>query len=620
MEEPLAGTADNPVAAVSPSVRQLTFTCGVSSGDGDSKTTLSGNNHILWTKGEQISVIYGTTDKLFSQTDKKTNSESAEFTGSVSSSASKFYLIYPYKNFLTVDSNGTISGMSLPQTQTPNFRSFDPSASIMCGYSADLKDDCIQFNHYSSYLKLTPGFNCSKISVTSINGEPLAGSFWLTVGTDGKAKSRITLNPSSTVSLEGSIKKDSTYVLCLLPGVLKNGFHVVFTSEYGVERTRTKWDEVTLTSGHMKNLGSFAKDGDWDIKLSRTSIGLLRGKEFNLSATASSSLAGAALRWSSSNESVASVSSSGKITALKPGSSIITVEASGAKATCYVTVVSTSDDVFRYGYNELNDNQKKAYEYMLEQVLAFEDNSKTYSDIANRVYLDFSKAGYYPESTDEINRLTNLLIKDVPEAYPIVNYVYRYDYSAGQYYIRLEPTLYFNEAYGYQMMKIYQARDQLLSGLEGKSEFEKALAIHDRFIDYADYGGMTRPQAGNIVGGLVEKKAVCEGNARTYLFLCQQAGLKSIYVCGSKETSSTSGSWVNHAWNDVKIADVWYMTDVTEDGGLIGAATSHKYFLIGQNKFDEIHKYLDVYGSDQNKFNGYSALPSLPAESYPMER
>ena len=78
------------------------------------------------------------------------------------------------------------------------------------------------------------------------------------------------------------------------------------------------------------------------VSLNKTSLTLEVGKTYTLTKTVSPSTATTSYRWSSSNTSVATVDSSGKVTAKKTGTATITVKTSNGKtATCKVTVIKT---------------------------------------------------------------------------------------------------------------------------------------------------------------------------------------------------------------------------------------------------------------------------------------
>lgn len=72
------------------------------------------------------------------------------------------------------------------------------------------------------------------------------------------------------------------------------------------------------------------------IALNKTSLTLVAGKSTTLKATKTG---GTISSWKSSNKSIATVTSKGKVTAVAPGTATITVKlANGSKATCKVTV------------------------------------------------------------------------------------------------------------------------------------------------------------------------------------------------------------------------------------------------------------------------------------------
>ncbi len=92
------------------------------------------------------------------------------------------------------------------------------------------------------------------------------------------------------------------------------------------------------------------------VKLNKKSATIERGRSLKLKATVSPKGADKALKWSSSNNSVAQVSSGGTVTAVGKGKATITAKASnGKKATCKITVKVTPTGV--------QLNQTSAYIY-----------------------------------------------------------------------------------------------------------------------------------------------------------------------------------------------------------------------------------------------------------------
>ena len=93
----------------------------------------------------------------------------------------------------------------------------------------------------------------------------------------------------------------------------------------------------------------------------------------------------------------------------------------------------------------------------------------------------------------------------------------------------------------------------------GKSDYQKALALHDWLCENASYDySLTIHDPSGV---LLQGTGVCESFALAYQMLLTEAGVENVYVTG---TANGGG----HAWNMVKLDGEWYHVDVTwdEDG------------------------------------------------------
>ncbi len=126
--------------------------------------------------------------------------------------------------------------------------------------------------------------------------------------------------------------------------------------------------------------------------------------------------------------------------------------------------------------------------------------------------------------------------------------------------------------------------DSMLVGLDGKSDYEKSLILHDRLAAAVDYVYTDNDQ--NAYGALVEGKAVCAGYARAYQHLMNKAGLYAWYVSGTSINPTTNQD-ENHAWNLVKVNGNWYYTDVTWDDQ--DEDIFHAYFNNTTEQINEDH-------------------------------
>lgn len=129
-------------------------------------------------------------------------------------------------------------------------------------------------------------------------------------------------------------------------------------------------------------------------------------------------------------------------------------------------------------------------------------------------------------------------------------------------------------------------------------------AVHDWLISATDYdfelyksylGGNT-DYADNpafyIDGVLLNGKAVCDGLARAFNFLCAMEGIQSMRVTGSFSSAP-------HAWNKVKVDGQWYNVDVTSDA---------VHYTVGGKSYKQIaHGFMLVCDDTLNSFkpNGH---------------
>ena len=104
------------------------------------------------------------------------------------------------------------------------------------------------------------------------------------------------------------------------------------------------------------------------------------------------------------------------------------------------------------------------------------------------------------------------------------------------------------------------ARD-FIKTLDGKTDDQKYQAIHD-WLATCEYDYNMGDESHTLYGALVERKAVCDGLAYTYKYMCDLLNLPCVVVIGS--TDGLTGD-IGHAWNLVPIDDNWKLVDVTYD-------------------------------------------------------
>lgn len=140
--------------------------------------------------------------------------------------------------------------------------------------------------------------------------------------------------------------------------------------------------------------------------------------------------------------------------------------------------------------------------------------------------------------------------------------------------------------------------------------------IHDFIVENTEYDEtVSKSNIYNIYGTLINKEAVCEGYAKTFKCILDKLDIPCIIACGIGQNSK--GQTESHAWNYVKLNDVWYAVDVTWDDPVIignGSVTNemrYHYFLRGSNSFFKDHT------EDGNLIGNFRfTYPNLSIEDY----
>lgn len=155
--------------------------------------------------------------------------------------------------------------------------------------------------------------------------------------------------------------------------------------------------------------------------------------------------------------------------------------------------------------------------------------------------------------------------------------------------------------------------------------FNKLQIMHDSIVKHVEYHDTQTNNEHNILGTILEKRAVCESIAKSYKLLCDYNMIPSIVVFGYSNannqsvrrtscSSSSSTSEDNHAWNIVQLDGLWYNLDLTFDVtlGNFGALTAFRYdyFLRSDQIFNLEHhaSQIDLLPKCPNDFNLYRKI------------
>ena len=166
----------------------------------------------------------------------------------------------------------------------------------------------------------------------------------------------------------------------------------------------------------------------------------------------------------------------------------------------------------------------------------------------------------------------------------------------------------------YSIGLVEQYKNAIIEECKNLSTVEKIRYVNNYLIDNIEYDIAAGNNVYNIYGTLVEKKAVCEGYARTCKYILDELDIPCIIACGIAKNSQNVTE--SHAWNYVKVDGNWYALDVTWNDPIIsngiGKITDdirYGYFLKGSNKFFEDHfEDGNIVGNSNFKYPTLSVL------------
>lgn len=273
-------------------------------------------------------------------------------------------------------------------------------------------------------------------------------------------------------------------------------------------------------------------------------------------------------------------------------------------------------------YNQLTINQKKIYEglYNNKENLKKGNYKIEYGNAFSEL---LSKEGGSKELGVDYQTAVEAFTHDNPDVFYInVNNMYLniesttklFKTSYNVFISASENSNYWADGfYSYNQVNeainaVEIAKNNVLNNLNG-NDYQKIQNIHNYLVNSIEYDS-TYSLTGSysIYGALVGKKCVCEGYAKAFKYLVNSAGIECEIMQG--EATNSSGATESHAWNCVKINDVWYLVDTTWDdpiiigSGSVVNTSKYKYFLKGSITFEKDHK-LSYQFSENGKIFEY---------------
>ncbi len=225
-----------------------------------------------------------------------------------------------------------------------------------------------------------------------------------------------------------------------------------------------------------------------------------------------------------------------------------------------------------YYYNQLDDETKDVYNTLKEAVM----------ECDKIVKIKFKNG---PDD-DELQKLAELLIFHDPMTFNI---------DGIEAVLVTKKTVMFRLSYKYKketydkMTSAYEKKVKkvLDSFDEDMSTYTKIRKIHDYIINNTEYD-LNSVYNENIYGTLVKKKGKCDGYAKTFSYICGQAGIRTVTVIGNDRSGNTD---VMHMWNKVYYKNNWYNVDVTWDDpvGNYKNNLQYDFFMVSDDSMKYTH-------------------------------
>lgn len=240
--------------------------------------------------------------------------------------------------------------------------------------------------------------------------------------------------------------------------------------------------------------------------------------------------------------------------------------------------------ITEYYYEKLSLLERKGYQAFLEAIIKKESEVHLPIGIQN----------------DRTVRILDMVGLDHPELFYVDFHEVRYFCSpigikCTLTYLDKEPSISEKQR---KIEKVVSNLMKMARNANLKNDFVKARWIHDRLVRNIVYNREAvsalkqHPDAYSIEGVLLNKRAVCEGIAKTYKLLADRLGVYAVVAIGESQRKGERDK-EPHGWNIVKIQDKYYQIDATWDGNLSLSSQHFRYdyFCLSDREMQRDHNY-----------------------------
>ena len=269
----------NPQQEEDNNVITLSVTATVDDGDAATRATLTDTRDILWSEGDEISLINRSGESYgepLTLTDGA-GTVCGTFTGEATYCEEGWFGVYPFDYDHVLAAPDTLQLSWYGNNQKAVKDGIDGSQLFMLGKA--VCDDgaySVRFRNLFAYFKFTVDFPCDMITISANAESTLAcATLKVTLGDDGiPVITDHELNPQLSYDKDvhlrsGSTIEPGTYYLAVIPQTLTDGFEIEFEATSGIKYYKSSGKTVELKRNTILNLGefdtsSFSTDGEFN--------------------------------------------------------------------------------------------------------------------------------------------------------------------------------------------------------------------------------------------------------------------------------------------------------------------------------------------------------------------
>lgn len=333
----------------------------VDSSTPDTRAYVDDQLRVLWHKDDRISIFNRSTYNQEYRFNGLTGDNGGSFSKVdndafvTGNSIPYVYAVYPYSAETRISYDDVLS-FELPKVQHMTDGSFDPKAFFMISAGTD---NNLSFKNTEALfvLKLYGHGSVASITLKGRSGERIAGKAQMPIADGVTSKldmmdansTELTLYCANTVALNESVNDYKEFWFVLPPTVFSAGFDATIVGANGTTIVKSTHNSVAMARNTISRMAPFSVDLGEDpapiidpanVTINKTSFPMAVDNTVQLKATVvPDNASDKSVKWSSSNESIATVSASGKVSAKKAGSCTIKVTTvNGISSMCTVTV------------------------------------------------------------------------------------------------------------------------------------------------------------------------------------------------------------------------------------------------------------------------------------------